>query len=225
MKRIPWIFLLISLSVSVTAQRNADFGIFGGVSSYIGDINTTRMLYSPLPAGGLFYRYNIHPRNSVRASLFFGGLHGDDLDFNNSFQINRGEFFSGSGGELAIQYEFNFLPYSTFGKPLDFSPYFAAGAGVAFLNTVSPAVIPVIPFSLGFKINIYKNLGLEAEYGFRKTFYDNIDGVYDPVASSDAGWIHNNDWYSFGGISFTWKMYNRLAGCPAYGEEDFIRKR
>ena len=35
---------------------------------------------------------------------------------------------------------------------------------------------------LGFKVNIYKNMGLEAEYGFRKTFYDNFDGLKDLVA-------------------------------------------
>ena len=225
MKRLPWTFLLISICITVAGQRNADYGIFGGVSSYIGDINPVKMMYSPLPAGGVFYRYNFHPRNALRTSLFFGGLHASDLDFRNSYQINRGASFSGSAAELAVQYEFNFLPYSTFGKPLDFSPYFAAGAGIAFINTVSSTLKPVIPFSLGFKVNIYKNLGLEAEYGFRKTFYDNFDGLKDPVADSDIGWLHNNDWYSFGGISFTWKIYNKLAGCPAFSDVDGKRKR
>jgi len=225
MKRLPWIFLFISLPFAVTGQRNADYGIFAGVSSYMGDINPDRMMYSPLPAAGAFYRYNLHPRNAVRASLFFGGLHADDLDFRNNYQINRAASFSGLVGEFALQFEFNFLPYSTFGKPLDFSPYFAAGAGVAFINSVSVTVQPVIPFSLGFKINIYKNLGLEAEYGFRKTFYDNFDGLKDLVSPSDIGWIHNNDWYSFTGISVTWKIYNKLAGCPAYSDVDGKRKR
>jgi hypothetical protein len=104
------------------------------------------------------------------------------------------------------------------------TPYLAGGAGVAFVNTTSFATIPVIPFSIGYKVNIYKNLGLEAEYGFRKTFYDNFDGLKDLVAPSDYGVIHHNDWYSFTGVAVTWKFFTRLAGCPAYGDEKSKRK-
>jgi hypothetical protein len=224
MKKIFWSSLLIISSLSLTGQRNSDFGAFLGVSSYLGDINPSKLLYSPLPAGGLFYRYNLHPRQALRASLLFGGLRANDLDFNNSFQRARGASFSGSVGEWALQFEFNFLPYSTQGKPFNFTPYLAAGAGIAFINTTTFTYVPVIPFSFGFKVNIHKNLGLEAEYGFRKTFYDNFDGLKDLVAPSDYGVIHNNDWYTFTGIAVTWKLYSRLAGCPAYNDVDSKRK-
>jgi hypothetical protein len=225
MKRLLWIFFLISLFSILSGQRNSDYGVFAGVSSYLGDINPNRLMYSPLPAGGVFYRYNFHPRHALRGNLFLGGIKADDLDFNNSFQQTRAASFSGTVGELAVQFEFNFLPYTTLGRPWDFSPYFAAGIGVAFINSVSFAYTPVIPFSAGFKVNIYKNMGLEAEYGFRKTFYDNFDGLKDMVAPSDYAWLHNNDWYSFAGIALTWKIYNRLAGCPAYDDEKDDKKR
>jgi hypothetical protein len=225
MKRLPWIFLFISLSVTVAGQRNSDYGVFIGVSSYIGDINPNRLMYSPLPAGGFFYRYNFHPRQALRANLFFGGIRGNDLDFDNSFQRTRAASFSGTVGELSLQFEFNFLPYTTEGKLWDYTPYIAAGAGIVAVNSTTFAVEPVIPFSVGIKVNIYKNMGLEAEYGFRKTFYDNFDGLKDMVAPSDYAWIHNNDWYSFAGISLTWKIFNRLKGCPAYSDVDGKRKR
>jgi hypothetical protein len=225
MKRIPWIFLFISLSISAAAQHNADFGIFGGVSSYMGDINPSRMMYSPLPAGGVFYRYNLHPRHALRANIFLGGLRGNDLDFNNSFQTTRAASFSGMVGELAVQFEFNFLPFTTAGKLWDWSPYFAAGVGVAVINSTAFSFQPVIPFSGGIKVNIYKNMGLELEYGFRKTFYDNFDGLKDMVDPADYAWLHNNDWYSFAGIGFTWKIYNKLEGCPAYDDVDGKRRR
>ncbi len=217
--------LAVCLSLPVAGQRNADYGIFGGVSSYIGDINPDRMLYSPLPAAGLFYRYNLHPRQSLRANIFFGGLQANDLDFNNNYQVARGSSFSGTAGELSVQFEFNFLPYTTLGRTLDYTPYIAGGAGLAYISSHGSSFIPVIPFSAGFKVNIYKNLGLEAEYGFRKTFYDNFDGLNDNVATTDYAWIHNNDWYSFAGLAITWKIYNRLAGCPAYGDVNSKRKR
>ncbi len=225
MKQIPWIFLFFSLSLTAAGQRNSDYGIFAGISTYMGDINPGRLLYSPSPAAGVYYRYNLHPRQALRGSLFAGGIKGDDLDFNNSFQTTRAASFSGIVGELALQFEFNFLTFTTQGKLWDFSPYFAAGAGVAFISTTSVTLKPVIPFSIGFKANIYKNMGFEAEYGFRKTFYDNFDGLKDMVAPSDFGWIYNNDWYSFTGIAVTWKMYSRLADCPAYSDVDGERKR
>ncbi len=225
MKRNLWLILVFLFSVSLSGQRNADYGIFGGVSSYIGDINTSRLFYSPMPAGGFFYRYNFHPRQALRGNLFIGGLRADDLDFNNDFQRSRAGSFSGQVGEFAVQFEFNFLPYSTQGGKWTYSPYFAAGAGLAFINTVTTTYEPVIPFSLGFKLRIYKNIGLEAEYGFRKTFYDNFDGLEDLTDPSGKPWLHNNDWYTFAGVSLTWKMYNRMVGCPAYGDVDRKRRK
>ncbi len=213
------------ISLSVSGQRRSDYGIFAGVSSYLGDINPDRLLYSPLPAGGIFYRYNFNPRQALRANLFIGGLRANDLDFNNTFQQTRAASFSGLVGEFALQFEFNFFPYSTDGKLWDYTPYLSAGAGVAFVNTTTVATVPVIPFSLGFKINVYKNLGLEAEYGFRKTFYDNFDGLKDLVAPADYGVIHNNDWYTFTGVAVTWKFFSKLDGCPAYGDERSKKKR
>lgn len=225
MKKLHWILFLLLPALTLHGQQNADYGIFAGVSTYFGDINPNKFMYSPLPAGGLFYRYNLHPRQSVRANIFIGGLNGSDSDFSNDFQQNRNASFSGIVGEASAQFEFNFFPYSTEGKSWDYSPYIAGGAGLAFINTTSFSYAPVIPFSVGFKLNIYKNIGLEAEYGLRKTFYDNFDGLKDFVAPSDYAWLHNNDWYSFAGIAVTWKIYNKLAGCPAYNDVDSKRKR
>ncbi|MDP4222499.1 MAG: DUF6089 family protein [Bacteroidota bacterium] len=235
MKRLLGLSLSIFLSVLVSGQRSADYGVFGGVSSYIGDINTNRLFYSPLPAAGVFYRYNFHPRQSLRANIFFGRVRASDLDFHNPIQLARRAEFSGNIGEMALQFEFNFLPYSTQGKKWNFTPYFAAGAGLVFIDTKttvqSPPLNfstftyqPIIPFSIGFKINIHKNLGLEAEYGFRKTFYDNFDGLTDNIDPDHKAWLHNNDWYSFAGIAFTWKIYNKLAGCPAFKDVDQSRR-
>jgi hypothetical protein len=225
MKRLNWVLFFLCLSVTLSGQKSSDFGVFGGVSSYFGDINTTRPLYSPLPAGGIFYRFNFHPRQSLRTNLFIGGLRGNDLDFKNDFQQLRAASFSGTVIEWALQFEFNFLPYSTQGRLWDYTPYLAGGAGITFVNTTVSAFVPVIPFSFGFKVNIHKNMGLEAEYGFRKTFYDNFDGLKDLVAPSDYSWIHNNDWYSYAGVAFTWKIFSNLAGCPAYGDGESKRKR
>jgi hypothetical protein len=130
--------------------------------------------------------------------------------------VARAHSFRENIGELTVNYEFNFFPYTAGGKLLDYSPYLGAGAGLALAGLGTSLFIPVFPFSFGFKVNILKNLGLEAEYGFRKTFYDNFDGLKDLVAPSDYALFHNNDWYSFTGISITWKIMSGMAGCPAY---------
>jgi hypothetical protein len=241
MRKAPWIFFFFSLTLAAAGQRNSDYGIFLGTSSYLGDINPNRLFYSPSPAGGIFYRYNFHPRHALRGNIFAGGLKGNDGDFNNSFQTTRSASFSGMVGELGLQFEFNFLTFTTQGKLWDFTPYFAAGIALSYIDisseSLSPVIPstpisetyvtfkPVIPFSFGIKANIYKNMGLEAEFGFRKTFYDNFDGLKDFVAPSDLGWIHNNDWYSFAGIALTWKIYSKLVGCPAYSDVDGKRRR
>jgi hypothetical protein len=237
MKRIYWLLLFLYLPYSLSGQRVSDYGVFAGTSSYLGDINPNRMLYSPSLAAGILYRYNFNPRQALRTSLFYGGIEAYDINFKNNFQQTRKAEFYGNVGEWAIQFEFNFLPFSTQGKTWDYTPYLAAGVGIAFFNTTSKTpnspqkttdikrYDPVIPFSIGFKVNMYKNLGLEAEYGFRKTFCDTFDGLKDFVSPSDVGWIHNNDWYSFAGVTVTWKIYSKLAGCPAYSDEDSKRKR
>jgi len=225
MKRIHLFLLLFCLSLSMSGQRTSDYGIFGGVTSYIGDINPTRLLYSPGPAGGMFLRFNLHPRQSIKASVLLGSLSANDLDFNNDFQKARAASFSGYVGEGALQFEFNFLPFTTQGNHWAFTPYLAGGLGIAFINTKAFTYVPCIPFTFGLKMNIYKNLGLEAEYGFRKTFYDNFDGLKDLVAPTDVAWIHNNDWYTFTGIAVSWKFYSKLAGCPAYNDVVSDRKR
>jgi hypothetical protein len=230
MKKLHWFLLFLCLPLTLSGQSNSDFGLFAGTSSYFGDINPSRLLYAPRLAGGLFYRYNLHPRQALRLSGLIGGLQANDLDFNNDFQQARKASFSGMVGEAALQFEFNFLPYTTEGRLWDYTPYFAAGAGITFINSSSNntstfTYVPVIPFSFGFKINIYKNMGLEAEYGFRKTFYDNFDGLKDMVAPDDYAWLHNNDWYSFAGVAVTMKFFSGLAGCPAYDDVDTKRKR
>jgi len=222
MRKLIYLFIFMFMPLVVFSQRKADYGIFGGVSSYLGDINPEKLLYSPRPAAGIFYRYNLHPRHSLRANLFAGGLSANDADFNNSFQQNRAASFSGTVAELALQFEFNFFPYATDGKKWNSSPYFAGGIGGAYINANEEVVFcPVIPISFGFKININKNVGLEAEYGFRKTFYDKFDGVENPTYA----WTHNNDWYTFTGICITWKIFSNFAKCPAYDDFDAKRKR
>ena len=223
MKRYIGIIFLFIIVIPLNAQRDSDYGVFGGISYYMGDINPERFFYGSSPAIGFIYRYNFHPRHALRTNIFYGGIRADDLDFNNEYQQNRAESFKSSLIEWAVQFEFNFLPYTTTGKWWDYSPYFALGGGLCMATGEDMIITPVIPVSVGFKVNIYKNLGLELEYGARKTFYDNFDGLTDNIYPDHNIWTHNNDWYMYTGVTFTWKMFHNMLSCPAY--DDFKDKK
>jgi len=227
MKRCFWLVILFVLAMPLNAQRNSDYGVFGGISYYMGDINPETFFYNPAPAVGIIYRYNFHPRHALRTNIYYGTISADDLDFNNDFQQSRAASFKSSIVEWTLQFEFNFLPYTTTGRWGDYSPYFAAGAGACLVTRDGLTLTPVIPLSVGIKVNIHKNLGLELEYGARKTFYDNFDGLTDNIDPDHYSWTHNNDWYMFTGVTFTWKMFHKLQSCPAYDDywNDKKRKR
>ncbi len=205
--------LLIILALPAFTQRSADYGASLGMTTYIGDLNPLNVMYKPGPAVSVFYRYNFNPRQSVRANLLAGYI----------------TPLSGYLGELGGTYEFNFFPYSTFrSRRIDYTPYIAGGAALSFVfnpDATEQRPFPSIPFSAGFKVNVANHIGVEFEYGFRKTFYDKFDGRTEEAEIGQSAWTHNNDWYSFMGVSVTWKIYNRLAGCPAFAEVEKDKKR
>jgi hypothetical protein len=221
MRKTIILILFIVAALPVLAQRSADYGLSLGVTNYLGEKNPDNFFNGPGPAVQFFYRYNLNPRQALRANLLGGSLR--DLNV-------ADEFINAVVGELGATYEYNFFPYSTMrSRHVDYTPYIAAGAAFSMVynQTAPQSFIPFlsIPFSAGFKINIANNLGLELEYGFRKTFNDKFDGQTDEDNIGSQAWTHNNDWYSFFGVSVTWKWYNKLAGCPAFAEMGKDKKR
>ncbi len=234
MRKTIVLILFLIATLPAMAQRRADYGFSLGITDYLGDIKPVNVILSPGPAAQFFYRVNFNPRQAVRANLLAGYLsaNDDNLIYTSQELIHS---FKGYLGELGMTYEYNFFPYSTMrSRRIDYTPYIAAGAALSMVynQAARKDFIPFlsIPFSAGFKVNIANNIGLELEYGFRKTFNDNFDGL--PATKSDNlengiphTLLHNNDWYSFLGISVTWKIYNKLAGCPAFAEMDKDKKR
>jgi hypothetical protein len=92
------------------------------------------------------------------------------------------------------------------------------------------AISLVIPFGLGLKFNITKNLGGVIEVMVRKTFADNIDNLDDPkrfqnVNLNDdieypAKFAHsisaNNDWYATCTVSFLYQLWQSKGNCKIY---------
>jgi hypothetical protein len=224
MKKIIIIAVFSGIIIGAKAQKKVDLGIFGGGSYYLGDINQSKQFYSLSYAFGGLYRYNINPRYTIRGSIYYGNLQADDQDFNNRFQQSRDNSFSGTVLDATLQLEFNFMPYSTFGRAGEYTVYTTGGIGVAFINISGPSSPLVIPFGVGAKVNLGKKMGIGIEWGFRKMFYDELDGYANPVDPEYRSFIHNNDWYSIAGISLTYKIYGGSEDCPAYWDEKVKRK-
>ncbi len=217
--------LLTLLSVTLLAtfsaftQKAADIGIFAGTAYYLGDINPNRHFYRPSFSIGALYRYNINTRYAIRFNAYYVHLSGNDLDFPDQVHPDRPlspASFNTSLLDLALQGEFNFLPYTPGVADFAYTPYVSAGfAGALILGSDQAAQNFVsFPFGLGVKVNLTGRLSAGAEWSFRKTFSDRIDGIENPSGIQSP--IHNNDWYSVAGIFITYKFFNFAADCPVY---------
>lgn len=256
--------------------KSAEIGIFLGGSYYIGDLNPLGHFNEfTKPAGGVVFRYNFNPRLSARANVLVGGMQGDDSYSASPGLQQRNLNFKSPLSEASAQLEFNFFDYQIGNEKRKFSPYIFFGLGVfqfspkGELNgnwvTLQPLgtegqgldgseskrkyklVQLSIPFGVGIKANLSKNIGLSIEWGMRKTFTDYLDDVskryYDPVklaaargttaalmsdksigtdpAYTNTGRQRGNattkDWYSFAGIALTFKLKGPREVCPGVG--------
>jgi opacity protein-like surface antigen len=118
--------------------------------------------------------------------------------------------------DVALQVEYNFLPFTPNLGKWAYTPYIALGmAGALILSSdVGTNNMISFPFGAGIKVNLSSRISAGAEWSFRKTFTDYLDGIQNPSGTSSV--LHNNDWYSFLGVFITYKFFNFANDCPAY---------
>jgi hypothetical protein len=208
---IPLICVIL-LMPDVKAQRNIDIGLLGGMAYYMGEINPTRHFYSPSPSFGGFFRWNINKRFASRLSGYYLTLNGSDTDFPDRINPDRPDVtFSNSLIDFTGQVEFNFLPYTTGEGGFSKSFYIAGGIGYSSILNSSNSL--VLPFGIGFKIDVSRRLSTGFEWSFRKTFVDDLDRVINPLDNTP---VNNNDWYSIFGLFISYKFVKFAADCPVY---------
>jgi len=221
MKKNLLLLLLIVFSQIVVAQSKTEFGVFVGASYYQGDINKSKLFYSPSLSYGAIVKYNLSKHLSARFEGIYGTIKGNDSDFSESENLLRGASFSAKVIDLSGVVEFNFLPYSSSGyiKKNDerFTPFIFVGVGANFILSSGGFENPItIPFGLGIKYNIFERLTLGLEWSYRKTFNDELDGIINIQDDDNLPIIHNDDWYSFCGVFLTYKIFRDKIDCPTY---------
>lgn len=219
------LFSLFVLTSTAIAQNNfykkKEAGVFIGTSYYLGDINPTRQFYSPRPSFGGLFKYYLNDRHCLRVHGFYGQFSARDADFQNEFQQARNGHLSASLLDINAVYEFNFLPFKYNDRKRVFSPYLFGGFGYEFKLTGQTDIGNhfAIPFGTGIKYMASRKVTLGAEWSFRKTFKDNIDGIVDPGKPADKSIISNNDWYSFAGFFITFRLFDNSGNCPVYPQK------
>ncbi|MEE4198878.1 MAG: DUF6089 family protein [Bacteroidales bacterium] len=220
-------YFLLSISIlwGITAfsQSKTEIGLILGTSYYHGDINSSRLFYSPSPAIGVLIKYNLSDHITSTLKSNYGNLKGDDADFSYLENQLRNATFSTPYLDFSFNVEFNFLPYNSSGyiekNKKRFSPFMFAGVGVNYLFNSGGFENPVtIPFGLGIKYNIFERLTLGIEWSYSKTFDDQIDGVINIQDDVNTPTIHNDDWYSFCGVFITYKIFRDKIDCPTYDD-------
>ncbi len=212
------LFLYFSSFSQNKLERNLEFGIFGGLSYYQGDINHSRLFYSPKPSIGGFLRYAFHTRWAIRAGFFSGTIKGNDLHFNNLYQKTRNANFSTPFVEVTGQIELNFLPYKIGDKKKNLTPYLFIGGTFLVASYADYVYQPAIPFGVGIKKNFSNRLSIGVEWANRKTFTDGLDNLSwyknlpittienNNLLPKQKAYFHQKDYYAFFGVFFTYKL-------------------
>lgn len=198
------IFVMLLGSGQLFGQIH-EFGVWGGVTNYFGDLNTRASFKMVRPGAGAFYRYNINDRTAWRTTLSWGIAEFSDAVVKVDRNQQRNLSFKTDIYDLSTMYEFNFFEYDKNNKKKWFTPYIATGLSVFFFNPKAnyrgtwyylqplgtegqndPNYSGVkkyrpfsfaIPFVAGFKFSIKRFWNIGIEGGLRQTFTDYLDDV------------------------------------------------
>jgi hypothetical protein len=243
--------LAFSFLASSVFSQEMEIGIYGGASYYLGDLNPGKHFLNTQISYGILARYNIDSRWAVKLNAYRGKVKGSSQSSN--FLPDRNLSFESPVTDISATVEFNFLKYFT-GSRRDFiSPYIYTGISAFFYDPVANGyslrslgtegqqigyegrkpygnVSIAIPFGLGVKFSLAKNLGMTLFWEMHKTFNDYLDDVSqtyylnsqninpnnpeevlsDPSLNHQPGMERGNpknqDWYSFSGLTLTYKF-------------------
>jgi hypothetical protein len=243
MKKRLLVLIAVLLTVSGYAQKTADIGIWGGASTYWGDMKNVNYSQSLNPIYGAFFRYNINPRLGLRLNYLTGQIGAT------GFMENEAWSFQKQIHDVSFMVEINYLKYILGYKKTPVSPYIFAGAGIKYfeynlnpsaiyqfnpahnkgiLRYDSPTTSFSLPFGMGVKSHIGKRFGVGVELILSKLFNDKIDNLNDPLAIvtnsgktiSYTDFLHNNDYTAYLGINLTYKIDLGKQACPAYESKE-----
>jgi hypothetical protein len=178
-----------------------EIGLTGGIFVYQGDLTPSQFgSYRTMrPTVNLFVNRILNPSFSLRTSLFYGGLSGNDAAYQNpEWRQQRSLLFTAKNFELS-----ELLVWNAWSTDRKLVPYLFGGIGLSFLNIErdwsnfngefftsedlssrlaedlaheTPVLIPIVPVGAGIQYSLNKKLSLIAETAYRFTRTDYLDG-------------------------------------------------
>ncbi|KAB2869736.1 MAG: outer membrane beta-barrel protein [Bacteroidales bacterium] len=207
------LLLQFLFTISINAQDKRDIGLQLGGTYYYGDFNERTPLYKPSFSLGVIFRYNINNYYSLRGSAIYGKVAGSYNSSSYLPNLTTSQSFSKTLLGFEVMGEFNFLNFNpTNERKGKFSPFVNLGIGI---SQIGGGFFANIPFSIGMKYTPGQRHTVSIEWRFHKTFTDKIDEYSAPVDNRKV-FIHNNDWVSFAGVIYTYRLFNNNNICPVY---------
>ena len=211
MKNNLFLFVFVCFTSILLGQIH-EVGFSIGGSNYIGDIGRGNYINPNKVAAGLFYKYNKNPRIVIRTAYSYIPIQGDDQNASSTFRKDRELNFSNTIHELSFGIEYNFYEYDISSEDKTWTPYLLFElVGFNYKNadsyTTSGTLISgnktsfAIPFGIGYKSKLYRNLAFSFETKFRYTFEDDLDFISNSTPDVNIEGT-GNDWYVFTGFSF-----------------------
>lgn len=139
------ILTLFGTMVSIKAQRH-EVGVRLGMSNLVGDVGkTSYILQAPLDLsrasdwgvpfyGGLLYRFNFNPHQTVRLDLGYNQVQFSDKAAKEEYRKNRNAFGKNDVYEASLVFEYNFFPVNNEQESM-VSPYIFGGIGGIMFNS------------------------------------------------------------------------------------------
>lgn len=249
LKRTIYTYITIFLiSVSVKGQRH-EIGVQVGLSNLVGDIGRTGyVLQKPVLSnianygipfyGGVLYRMNFNPYQTVRLNVGFSQVQFIDELAKEKYRSNRKLWGTNSIIEADLLFEYNFFPVNDEQKSL-LSPYIFGGIGGILANTVQAtlendfrrdaagnAIMPVNgtdfvttpAYSSGkqFTMAIPFGIGLKYKFNYNWAFFGEL--MFRPTFSDSLD-------YSVIDESSVKTLYNKdiLSGSKSLLEDDLYK--
>ena len=188
-----------------------ELGVKAGPMVYFGDANYGSPLKNINASAGIFARYNLNQRMSLKFDVAYGKISGDASNGKNKFPANPTQEwkFSKPLVDVACLYELGFWAYGTGGSYKGshrLAPYIQMGLGVTACNK---QVALNIPLGTGVKYKFAPRWNCGADFSVRFTTGDKLDGIEDPYRIS-SGAFKNKDSYAM------FMFYVAYDLCPKY---------
>ncbi|KFC23374.1 type IX secretion system protein PorG [Epilithonimonas lactis] len=210
-KELTYTFIALFCFLGFANAQRHEIGVQLGMSNLVGDIGRTNyVLQKPVGSvsdnglpfyGGLLYRMNFNPYQTVRLNLGFSNIQFDDRYAKENYRRMRQLRGTNSVFSADLLFEYNFLPVNDEQISM-ISPYIFGGISALYMNGSKPELTinsasdvlvnyrkentftMGLPFGIGLKYKFNYNWALSGEFTFRPTFSDKVD--YSAMEEGDV---------------------------------------